>query len=470
MSTTTLIPTPGRLADRIAGRVVHPSDPDWDAARHGFNMTVDLRPAAVVFPRDEADVAAVVAYATEHGLRIAPQLTGHNAGPLAAMEDTILVNVRELRAISIDPIAERVRVGAGVRWGDVVPRLSELGLAALHGSSPLVGIAGYSLGGGLGWLARRHGLQANSVTAIELVTADGRLVRADATHDADLFWALRGGGGNYGVVTAIEFRVYPVEELYAGAMFFPAERWEQVVRTWAAMLADLPDDLMTWVSLVRFPPLPEVPEPMRGRAFAIAFAAFLGEEDAGRALLAPLRDLGPQMDTFAMVPPAALSDLAMDPPEPLPFEMSHGLLETASPDAIDALLAATDPSRVTELDLIQLRHMGGALGRVAPGAGARATLAGEMCWLALGVTPDATAAAGVARALAGMDEALAPHRAGPLPQLRRAPLGRERLLRHGDLGAAAAASRRRTTPATCSRATTTCRPPAGRAPSPTERP
>ena len=115
-------------------------------------MTVDLRPAAIVFPRDEADVAAVVAYAAEHGLRIAPQSTGHNAGPLVAMEDTILVNVRELRAISIDPLAERVRVGAGVRWGDVVPRLSELGLAALHGSSPLVGIAGYSLGGGwAGW-------------------------------------------------------------------------------------------------------------------------------------------------------------------------------------------------------------------------------------------------------------------------------------------------------------------------------
>ncbi len=421
MSTTTLIPTPRRLADRIAGRVVHPSDPDWDEARHGFNMTVDLRPAAVVFPRDEADVAAVVAYATEHGLRIAPQATGHNAGPLRAMEDTILVNVRELRAISIDPIAERVRVGAGVRWGDVVPQLSELGLAALHGSSPLVGIAGYSLGGGLGWLARRHGLQANSVTAIELVTADGRMVRADAAHHADLFWALRGGGGNYGVVTAIEFRVYPVEELYAGAMFFPAERWEQVVRTWAAMLRDLPDDLMTWVSLVRFPPLPEVPEPLRGRAFAVAFAAFLGEEDAGRTLIAPLRDLGPQIDTFAMVPPAALSDLAMDPPEPLPFEMSHGLLETVTPEAIDALIASTDPARVTELDLIQLRHMGGALGRVAPGAGARATLAGEMCWLALGVTPDATAGAGVARALAGMDEALAPHRAGHYPNFVERP-------------------------------------------------
>ena len=215
---------------------------------------------------------------------------------------------------------------------------------------------------------------------------------------------------------------------------------------------------MTWVSLVRFPPLPEVPEPMRGRAFALAFAAFLGEEDAGRALLAPLRDLGPQMDTFAMVPPAALSDMAMDPPEPLPFEMSHGLLETPSPDAIDALIEATDPARVTELDLVQVRHMGGALGRVAPGAGARATLPGEVCWLALGVAPDATARAGVARALAGMEEALAPHRAGHYPNFVERPSDAS-----GFFDAATWARLRRVKARarprrTCSGGTTTCRP------------
>ena len=139
------------------------------------------------------------------------------------------MDVRRLQEVSIDPSTQRVRVGAGVKWERVVPRLSEHGLAALHGSSPDVGIAGYSLGGGMGWLARKHGLQANSVTAIELVTADGVHRRVDATHEPDLFWALRGGNGNYGVVTAIEFRVFPVEELYAGAMFFPFERTGDVL-------------------------------------------------------------------------------------------------------------------------------------------------------------------------------------------------------------------------------------------------
>jgi FAD/FMN-containing dehydrogenase len=317
---------PGRLADRMTGRVVHPSDADWDAARQAFDLTVDLRPAAVAFPRDASDVMAVVDYAREHGLRIAPQATGHNAGPLVALGATILVNVRELGDVHIDPVAQRVRVGAGVKWEKVAPQLSEFGLAGLHGSSPAVGIAGYSLGGGMGWLARKYDLQTNSVTAIELVTADGRLVRADAEHESELFWALRGGGGNFGVVTAIEFAVYPVEDLYAGVMFFPFERAAGVVHAWAGLLPSMPDEMMTWASLLHFPDLPIVPEPVRGGSFAVVFGAFLGGADEGRRLLAPVRDLGPVMDTFAVVPPIALAEMAMDPPDPLPFHSAHQLL------------------------------------------------------------------------------------------------------------------------------------------------
>ena len=154
-------------------------------------------------------MVAAVDYARTNGLRVAPQATGHNADAHGALEETLLVDVRELQEISIDVDARRVRVGAGVKWGRVAPQLSKHGLAALHGSSPDVGVAGYSLGGGMGWLGRKHGLQANSVTAIELVTADGRATRVDAEHEPDLFWALRGGNGNFGVVTAIEFAVYP---------------------------------------------------------------------------------------------------------------------------------------------------------------------------------------------------------------------------------------------------------------------
>jgi FAD/FMN-containing dehydrogenase len=396
------------------------------APAFSFNTTVEIRPAAAAYPRDVGEVVAAVRYARDHGLRVAPQATGHNVGAYGALDDALLVDVRHLQEVSIDAGARRVRVGAGVKWERVSPRLSELGLAGLHGSSPDVGIAGYSLGGGLGWLARKYGLQANSVTAIEVVLADGRHVRTDATHEPDLFWALRGGNGNFGVVTAIEFAVYPLAELYAGAMFFPFERSAEVLHTWARMLGRLPDELMTWASLLHFPDLPWVPEHARGGSFAVVSGAFLGEARAGGELLRPIRDLGPAVDTFAMVPPAALGELAMDPPEPLPFHLSHQMLGAAPADAIDAILATTGPGSGAPIAMVQLRHMGGALGRVAPGAGARATLPGELCVVALGVTPDADAARSVHEALEWLERAVLPWRVGDYPNFVEQPVDASR--------------------------------------------
>ena len=192
------------------------------------------------------------------------------------MDDLLLVNVSRLQEVRVDPGARSVRVGAGVKWDRVAPRLSAHGLAGLHGSSPDVGIAGYSLGGGMGWLARKHGLQTNAVTALELVTADGELIRVDAEHEPELFWALRGGGGNFGIVTAIEFDVVEVDELYAGAYFFAFERADEVLHTWNAMRHSFPDELMSWASLLHFPPIPDVPAFARGRSYAVVMAAFLG--------------------------------------------------------------------------------------------------------------------------------------------------------------------------------------------------
>lgn len=411
-------------ADPSAGRLVTPDDPGWDEARQAFNLMVDQRPAAVALPADAREVAAVVRLARARGLRIAPQATGHGAGPLGSLDDTLIVHTSRLTEVSIDAPARRVRVGAGAKWAQVAPALSPLGLAALHGSSPDVGIAGYSLGGGMGWLARRHGLQSNSVTAIELVTADGRLVRADADHDPDLFWALRGGGGNFGVVTAIEFRVYPVAALYAGAMFFPFARAGDVLNTWNAMLPGLPEELMTWASLFHFPDLPEVPEPMRGASFAIVMAAFLGAEAEGRRLLSPLRALGSEIDTLAMVPPAALGPLALeDPIEPFPFASAHQLLGDLPPSGIDALLDAAGPGSAagTTLAMVQLRHMGGALARVAPGAGARASLPGTSSLFSLGVVEDEESGAAVGAALDAVQAALRPYRVGDYPNFVERP-------------------------------------------------
>jgi FAD binding domain-containing protein len=415
--------THSSLAESLTGAVILPGDADWDDARSAFNLLLDQHPAAVAFPTDAEDVAAAVAYARRAGLRVAPQATAHNQGPLGGLENTLLLNVRGLQEIRVDPAAQRVRVGAGVKWDRVAPRLSAHGLAGLHGSSPDVGIAGYSLGGGMGWLARKHGLQTNAVTALELVTADGSIVRADADHHPDLFWALRGGGGNFGVVTAIEFAVHPVDELYAGAMFFPVERASEVLHAWAALLPTLPDELMSWASVMHFPPIPDVPAFARGRSFAVVMAAFLGDEREGRALLRPLRDLRPARDTVATVPPVVLGDLAMDPLDPVPFHLTHRLLERLPAETIDELMAKVGPGsgRGETVTILQFRHMGGALARETPGAGARATLPGEVCVMALGAVFDEASDGAVRAALGDIDAAVAPHGVGEYPNFVEVP-------------------------------------------------
>ena len=411
--------TTGALSDAITGRVILAEDESWDVARQAFNLAIDQRPMAVAFPVDDRDVVSVIDLARDRGLRIAAQATGHNAGPLGSLEETILVNTSELTGVEIDAPERRVRVGAATKWDKVIEPLSDAGLAGLHGSSSDVGIVGYSLGGGMGWLARKHGLQASSVTAVEMVTADGRLLRADETDETDLLWALRGGGGNFGLVTAMEFAVHPVDELYAGALLFEFDRAAEVLHAWNEALPTLPDELMSWVSLLHVPDLPFAPEPLRGRSFAALMAAFLGEEAEGRVLLSGIRELGPIMDTFSVTPPKVLGELAMDPPDPLPYLSGHQLLGPITPSTIDRLVAAVD--RSSRLVMLQLRHTEGALGRASSDHGAHPQLPGSVATFGLGVIPDQESMAAVATSLQTVEEILAPHTVGRYPSFVEKP-------------------------------------------------
>jgi FAD/FMN-containing dehydrogenase len=216
------------------------------------------------------------------------------------------------------------------------------------------------------------------------VTADGELVRADRDNEPELFWALRGGGGNFGVVTALEFDLYPLAELYAGALLYPFERGDEVLRSWCEVTADAPEEITSVFKLLQLPDLPEIPEPLRGNSFAVVTAAVLGEEDDGAEFLQPLRELGPMMDTFAMVPPAALSYLAQDPEDPLPYTSSHHLLGELPGEAVDKLIEVGGAGSGSPLLMIEIRHLGGALARAEAHHGACAGMNGEYLFFALG--------------------------------------------------------------------------------------
>jgi FAD binding domain-containing protein/berberine-like enzyme len=371
---------------RIAGDFVVPGDPGWDEARQAWNLAVDQRPAAVAFPESAEDVAEIVRFAHRHGLRVAPQGTGHNAGALA-IDGDILLKTERMRAVSIDPAARTARVDAGVLWAEVTDAAAAHGLAGLAGSSPDVGVVGYSLGGGISWLGRRYGLSANSVTAVELVTADGRLLRVDADHEPDLFWALRGGGGSFGVVTALELRLYPVREVYAGILFFPLERGAQVLNAWREWAETVPDEVTSVGRFLQFPPLPAIPEPLRGKSFVVVEATFLMDWYAASTILQPLRALNPAMDTFSTIPVIDLTHLHMDPDRPVPGYGDGMLLRELDAEAIDALVAVAGVSARSPLLSVELRHLGGALAEAQPESGALAKLDAKFALFAVGMTP-----------------------------------------------------------------------------------
>jgi len=396
------------LRTGVAGEVFVPGDPGYDHARQTWMLSVDERPAIVVEAESAADVMAAVRFARSYGLRIAPQGTGHGARPLEPLDSALLLRTSRMRGVRIDPEAQTARTDAGTLWQDVTAPANDHRLAALAGTSPVVGVTGYTLGGGLGWLARRYGQAANSVTAAEMVTPDGQLVRSDPDHEPDLFWAVRGGGGGVSVVTALEMRLYPVPEVYAGVLFFPLQRAADVLHSWREWTTSVSDEVTSVGRIMRFPPLPEVPDQVRGQAFALVEAAYLGDEASGAELIAPLRLLGPEMDTFAAIPAPALGQLHMDPTEPVPGLGDGALLTDFPAAAIDALVALAGPDVDTPLISVEVRHLGGALSRLAPGAGAQPTIDASYLLFHTGFAPTSEAAASIHGHAQAVKDALAP--------------------------------------------------------------
>ncbi|UIP59021.1 FAD-binding oxidoreductase [Agromyces marinus] len=398
---------------RGAGTVLLPGDPGYEAATVPWNLAVVQRPAAVAVPRSTDEVARVVRAATGLGMRVAPQSTGHGAAMLAnrSLADAVLVRMHELTGVTIDPAARTARVVGGTLWRDVVTAAAAHGLAALHGSAGDVAVAGYALGGGLSFYGRAHGLASSHVRAVELVTADGGLIRASAEEHSDLFWALRGGGGgNFGVVVAVEIDLIPVADVVGGMLLWDLSRAREVTRAWARWTADLPESATTSLRYLRFPPDPAMPPFLSGRSLVVIDGAILEDDERAAELLAPLRSLDPEIDTFARIPAAGLVDVHMDPPGPVPAVSDHAMLADLPDAAIEALLAVAGPDVDIPLMAAELRHLGGALAR--PNRGALTLLDGAFALFAVSATPTPELAAAGEAVTRSIASALAPWTSG----------------------------------------------------------
>jgi hypothetical protein len=380
------------IKEGLAGPVTSPGDPEWDTARRAWNLAVDQRPAVVVEPTSADDVKTIVDAARRSALRVAVQSTGHGAGPLGPLDGAVLLKTSRMRAVSISPDSRTARIEAGARAGDVADAAGEHGLAPVAGFAPTVGMTGLTLGGGIGWLSRSYGLAANNVRAIELVTADGEHRRVDTDTDADLFWALRGGGGNFGVVTALEIELHPVPEAVAARLVWPAQYAAEVIEQYREWTRDLPDAMS---SALRFIDLPDQP------IVSIA-AVHLGSLADAERLLRPLRSSATTMvDVLATVAPAGIARVAGDPEEPVPALGQGVVVRDLDLDLTDLIADRIVRDVHKPLAALEIRHLGGALARTAPGHGALDKLDGAFTVSAggPGIGPVARAAEAALREL-----------------------------------------------------------------------
>ena len=347
------------LAGRVRGAVLRPADAGYDEERTGFQRAASHRPDVIVAAATPEDVQAAVAHAAARDLPVAVQSSGH--GLARPITGGLLISTRRLTGLHVDPASRTVRAQAGARFADVIAAAAAHGLAPLNGSAPGVGVAGYTLGGGLGLLARTYGYAADHVRALDVVTADGRARHVTPDTEPDLFWALRGGRDNFGVVTALETDLMPVPRLYGGGLYFPASA--AVLDAWRAWTATVPEELTSSIALIPFPDVPGVPEPLRGRHIAHIRVASTGTAADGERLVAPLRAIGPALiDTLGDMPYERSASIYSDPADPHAYHGTNTLLRDLDVAAGAAIVDLAGPSAPVPC-VVQIRHLGGALAR-----------------------------------------------------------------------------------------------------------
>ncbi|MCU1670964.1 MAG: mcrA [Blastococcus sp.] len=385
------------LRSRIHGPVYAAGDDGLAAEVATWNVAIQHTPAVAVGATCAGDVAAAVSWAVAHGLGVAVQATGH--GPVRNAAGSLMITTRRMQGVAIDPERRIARVQAGVTWQRVMEAAAEFGLAGLCGSSSDVGVVGYALGGGLGSLGRKYGFAADHVRAIEIVTADGRQRRVCAESDPELFWAVRGGKGNFGIVTALEMELVPLASLVAGGIFFAGNDAASVLHAYREWAPTLPEDVTTSVAIMRMPPFEELPPPLRGQTVVHLRYAYSGDDLAeGERLVEPMKAAGTILLGFiGPIRTDEMDSIHMDPVDPMPAWEKGMLLRDFTAETVDALLDAAGPQLNVPLIMVEIRQLGGALSR--PAKVPNAVPGRDAAWLGFVLAPGVPELAQVAPAV-----------------------------------------------------------------------
>ena len=397
------------LGEQLHGTLTLPGEPDWDSVRRCWNLAADQRPEAVVEAADVDDIEAVIGFAARAGLRVAPQATGHGSIPLPSLEGAVLLKTSRLGRVAATPEVRAVSVQAGALAGEAARAAGEHRCAPTLGLAPNVGVVGLALAGGIGWLSRSFGLACNNIRSLEVVLASGERRHVDAHSEPELFWALRGGGGQHAVVTELELELHPVPEVSGGMFVWPAESVEDVLEQFRELTQTAPESFSAVFRYLALPEIDSVPAPLRGRRVVAIIAVHLGAERDGLRLIGPLRASGGTLlDTFAPIEPAQLVRVAGDPEAPMPALGDGYMLDRLSTDTAEVIVELIAGDQLAPLTTLELRGLGGALAHRHEGHGALAALDGAYSVYAAGAVPEP----GIGEALEARFQELR-HRLGP---------------------------------------------------------
>jgi len=377
------------LRAQVRGTVTGPDDPDYDVARAVRNGMIDKRPAVVVQAANAGDVMAAVRFAADHGLTVAVRGGAHSVPGFGTCDDGVVVDLSAMRGVRVDPQNQTARVAGGATWGDLNAATYPFGLATTGGIISTTGVGGLTLGGGIGYLARGLGLSLDNLLAADVVTGDGSFHVASEKDDPDLFWAIRGGGGNFGVVTSFEFRLSPVKDIYGGPMFFELDKAGDLFRLYREFIADAPEEFGGFPAYQIAPPLPFIPEERHGTTLALMVTCWAGDLDRGEEVLKPFRDLAPVVAEMVGPMPYPALNSAFDDlyPSGLRHYWKASFVKELTDEAIDAHVE--HGSRVPEMtSTMHIYPINGACQRVAPDATAFAYRDANFATVIAGMWPD----------------------------------------------------------------------------------